>query len=128
MKNELAPSGRLRIGLNYSNFLLVLGDDPSGDPRGIAPDLGRELARRTGLPFEFVKFDAAGKFLFTFGSQGSADGMFQEPWGVAVAPIDPPVGLAVRVIHKAPETRTTHRPGSPLGQGGDPVVATPARG
>ena len=61
MKTELAPSGKLRIGLNYSNFLLVLGDDPSGDPRGIAPDLGRELARRAGLPFEFVKFDAAGK-------------------------------------------------------------------
>ena len=61
MKNDLAPSGKLRIGLNYSNFLLVLGDDPKGDPRGIAPDLGRELARRTGLPFEFIKFDAAGK-------------------------------------------------------------------
>jgi polar amino acid transport system substrate-binding protein len=61
MKNDLAPSGKLRIGLNYSNFLLVLGDDPKGEPRGIAPDLGRELARRTGLPFEFIKFDAAGK-------------------------------------------------------------------
>src|SRR5438270_554248 len=61
MKNELAPSGRLRIGLNYSNFLLVLGDGPDGEPRGIAPDLGRGLARRVGLPFEYVKFDAAGK-------------------------------------------------------------------
>ena len=65
MKNELAPelapSGRLRIGLNYSNFLLVLGDDAEGEPRGIAPDLGRELARRAGLPLEFVKFDGAGK-------------------------------------------------------------------
>jgi polar amino acid transport system substrate-binding protein len=61
MKNELAPSGRLRIGLNYSNFLLVLGDDPDGEPRGIAPDLGRELARRSGLPLDFVKFDGAGK-------------------------------------------------------------------
>jgi polar amino acid transport system substrate-binding protein len=61
LKNELAPSGKLRIGLNYSNFLIVLGDDAKGEPRGIAPDLGRELARRTGLPFEFVKFDAAGK-------------------------------------------------------------------
>lgn len=58
---ELAPNGRLRIGLNYSNFLLVLGDAPDGSPRGIAPDLGRELARRAGLAFEFVKFDAAGK-------------------------------------------------------------------
>jgi polar amino acid transport system substrate-binding protein len=65
MTNELAPalapSGRLRIGLNYSNFLLVLGDDAKGEPRGIAPDLGRELARRTGLALEFVKFDGAGK-------------------------------------------------------------------
>ena len=61
MKNELAPNGKLRIGLNYSNFLIVSGDGPDGSPRGIAPDLGRELARRAGLPFEFVKFDAAGK-------------------------------------------------------------------
>jgi len=61
MNEDLAPSGKLRIGLNYSNFLLVLGDEPNGEPRGIAPDLGRELARRTGLPFEFIKFDAAGK-------------------------------------------------------------------
>jgi polar amino acid transport system substrate-binding protein len=61
MTNELAPSGKLRIGLNYSNFLLVLGDGPGGEPRGIAPDLARELARRVGMPFEFVKFDAAGK-------------------------------------------------------------------
>jgi len=58
---DLAPNGRLRVGLNYSNFLLVLGDDAQGEPRGIAADLGRELARRTALPLEFVKFDGAGK-------------------------------------------------------------------
>ena len=61
LKNDLAPSGKLRIGLNYQNFLLVLGDGPDGQPRGIAPDLGRELARRAGLPVEYVKFDSAGK-------------------------------------------------------------------
>lgn len=72
MKNELAPSGKLRIGLNYSNFLLVLGDDAKGEPRGIAPDLGRELARRTGIPFEFVKFDGAGK-LFDAVKSGACD-------------------------------------------------------
>jgi len=59
--NDLAPGGTLRVGLNYSNFLLVLGDDANGEPRGIAADLGRELARRTRLPLEFVKFDGAGK-------------------------------------------------------------------
>ena len=61
MNKDLAPSGKLRIGINYSNFLIVSGDGPDGEPRGIAPDLGRELARRAGLPFEFVRFDAAGK-------------------------------------------------------------------
>ena len=61
LEKELAPSGKLRIGLNFSNFLIVLGDGSDGEPRGIAPDLGRELARRVGLPFEYVKFDAAGK-------------------------------------------------------------------
>ena len=60
-KNELAPNGTLRVGLNYGNFLLVLKDAPDGSPRGIAPDLGRELGKRLGVPVEFVKFQQAGQ-------------------------------------------------------------------
>src|SRR5512134_2821574 len=60
-RSELAPGGKLRIGLNYGNFLLVLKDAPDGAPRGIAPDLGRELGRRVGVPVEFVKFAQAGQ-------------------------------------------------------------------
>jgi polar amino acid transport system substrate-binding protein len=60
-KHELAPSGTLRVGLNYGNFLLVLKDAPDGSPRGIAPDLGRELGRRLGVPVEFVRFQQAGQ-------------------------------------------------------------------
>lgn len=59
-KQELAPSGKLRVGLNYGNFLLVLKDNPDGSPRGIAPDLARELGKRLGVPVEFVKFPQAG--------------------------------------------------------------------
>ncbi len=72
LKDELAPSGTLRVGLNYSNFLIVLGDGPDGEPRGIAPDLGRELARRAGLPIQYVKFDGAGK-LFDAVKAGQCD-------------------------------------------------------
>ncbi len=72
--SELAPTGKLRIGLNYSNFLLVLKDAPDGSPQGIAPDLGRELASRLGVKPEFVKFDAAGKL---------ADGVKKGMWDVA---------------------------------------------
>jgi polar amino acid transport system substrate-binding protein len=49
------------VGLNYGNFLLVLQDEPDGSPRGIAPDLGRELGRRLGVPVEFVRFKQAGQ-------------------------------------------------------------------
>src|SRR5688500_5854208 len=60
-KKELSPSGTLRVGLNYGNFLLVLKDAADGSPRGIAPDLGRELGKRLGVPVEFVKFKQAGQ-------------------------------------------------------------------
>src|SRR5205085_1522178 len=71
---ELAPGGAIRVGLNYQNFLLVGRDDADGKPNGIAPDLARELARRAGLPIEYVKFDAAGKL---------ADGVKDGRWDVA---------------------------------------------
>jgi polar amino acid transport system substrate-binding protein len=58
---ELAPSGKLRVGINHSNFLLVNPGSPHGAPKGIAPDLALELGKRVGVPVEFVSFDAAGK-------------------------------------------------------------------
>lgn len=60
-RSELAPSGKLRVGINHSNFLLVNPGSPMGAPKGIAPDLALELGKRAGLPVEFVSFDAAGK-------------------------------------------------------------------
>jgi polar amino acid transport system substrate-binding protein len=60
-RSELAPSGKLRVGINHSNFLLVNPGSPHGAPKGIAPDLALELGKRVGLPVEFVSFDAAGK-------------------------------------------------------------------
>jgi len=73
-QKDLAPSGKLRVGLNYGNFLLVLKDKPDGTPQGIAPDLARELAKRLEMGVEFVKFDAAGKL---------ADGVKGGRWDVA---------------------------------------------
>ncbi|MFL5250852.1 MAG: transporter substrate-binding domain-containing protein [Myxococcales bacterium] len=58
---EVAPGGTLRAGLNYQNFLLVSGDGADGEPRGVAPDVARELARRLGLSIEWLRFDTAGK-------------------------------------------------------------------
>jgi polar amino acid transport system substrate-binding protein len=58
---ELAPGGKLRVGLNTANFLLVLNDAGRGEPQGIAPDLARELARRLGVAVEFIRFDQPSK-------------------------------------------------------------------
>jgi polar amino acid transport system substrate-binding protein len=73
-QRDIAPTGKLRVGLNYGNFLLVLKDKPDGTPQGIAPDLARELAKRLEMGVEFVKFDAAGKL---------ADGVKSGAWDVA---------------------------------------------
>src|SRR6266513_5609630 len=60
-RSELAPTGKLRVGVNYGNFLLVNKDPASGEYRGIAVDLGRELGRRLNVPVDLVAFETAGK-------------------------------------------------------------------
>jgi polar amino acid transport system substrate-binding protein len=60
VRSELAPTGTLRVGLNHGNFLLVTPGSSPTDPRGVAPDVARELARRLGVPIEFSRFETAG--------------------------------------------------------------------
>jgi polar amino acid transport system substrate-binding protein len=79
-RSELAPTGKLRVGINYGNFLLVTSYTPGAEPRGPAPDLGRELARRLGVPVEFIAFDTAGKL---------ADGVKSGAWDVAFLGAEP---------------------------------------
>ena len=59
--SELAPSGTLRAGINMSNFLLVTGKTPSGDPTGVSPDMAAEIARRLGVPLKLVPFKSPGE-------------------------------------------------------------------
>ncbi len=57
---DLAPAGVLRAAMNYGNTVLVQRGPAEQEPRGVAPDLARELARRLGVPVHFVSFDGAG--------------------------------------------------------------------
>jgi polar amino acid transport system substrate-binding protein len=59
-KSQLAPTGKLRVGINLSNFLLTR-TEPSGEHAGVAVDLGRELARRLGVPAVILPFESPGK-------------------------------------------------------------------
>jgi polar amino acid transport system substrate-binding protein len=56
---ELTPTGKLRVGLNMSNFLLT-ARDAANAPIGVAPDLGRELAKRLDVEVELVPYASPG--------------------------------------------------------------------
>ena len=78
LRSEFAPTGTLRVGLNMSNFLLTRTDAATGKPLGVAHDLGQELARRLGLPIQFVPHpnpgalaDAANKNIWDVGFLGA---------------------------------------------------------
>ncbi len=73
-RDELAPSGTLRVGINAANFLLVSRYVKGSEPHGIAPDLGRELGKRLGVPVAFVVYETPGKL---------ADAGKTDAWDVA---------------------------------------------
>jgi polar amino acid transport system substrate-binding protein len=58
---ELAPTGRLRAAINFGNIVLAQHDPAGSAPRGVSGELARELARRLGVPIDYVTYDAAGK-------------------------------------------------------------------
>lgn len=77
-RTELAPTGVLRAGINLSNFLLVTGSTPQGDPVGVSPDMALAVAERLGVPLKLVPFnnpgelaDAAVKDLWDIGNIGA---------------------------------------------------------
>jgi polar amino acid transport system substrate-binding protein len=102
LRAELAPTSKLRVGLNFGNFLLTRRPPPGGEPGGIAPDLGREIARRTGLAVEFVHYDQAGK-LADGGKAGDWDIAFLANEPVRAAEIDfSPAYLEIETSYLVP--------------------------
>ena len=71
---ELAPTGKLRVGINFQNSLLTRKDPATGEAGGIAPDLARELGRRLVVPVEIVPYPTAGHL---------ADAVKSGAWDVA---------------------------------------------
>lgn len=52
----LAPTGKLRTGLYPGTPTSILPDAQPDGPRGVGYDLGKEFARRLGVPYEPVVF------------------------------------------------------------------------
>ena len=61
VQSDLAPGGKLRVGINFGNNLLTARDPVSRAPSGIALDLARELGRRLNVPVEIVSYESAGE-------------------------------------------------------------------
>jgi polar amino acid transport system substrate-binding protein len=77
---ELAPTGKLRAAINLGNVVLAQKHPTTGELGGPSVDLARELARRLGLPLEFVTYETAGKV---------TDAVKDAIWDICFLAIDP---------------------------------------
>ena len=71
----LAPTGVLRAALYTGTPTSILPDPKSGGPRGVGYDLGKELAKRLGVPYEPVVFSKNAEVLAAI-KDGAADVAF----------------------------------------------------
>ena len=76
---DLAPTGKLRAAINFGNGVLAQ-KGPNGEPRGVTPELATALAKRLGVPVEFVIYPAAGQV---------AAGAKQNAWDIGFIAIEP---------------------------------------
>ena len=74
-RQAVAPTGKLRVALQLGNPLNVVRDSASGEMTGVGFDLGKELARRMGVPFEPVMYPSVGALLDS-GKSGAWDVAF----------------------------------------------------
>lgn len=104
---ELAPTGVLRAGINMSNFLLVTGTTPSGDPQGVAPDMAAEIARRLGVPVAYVKFERPSKL---------ADAAGTNSWDIGLIGAEPQRAEKISFTPAYCEIEATYlvQPSSPI--------------
>ena len=79
-RQALAPTGKLRVGLQLGSPHNAIRDSVSGEMKGVAFDLGKELARRVGVPFEPVLYPSVGALL---------DGGKSGAWDVAFVGFSP---------------------------------------
>jgi polar amino acid transport system substrate-binding protein len=80
VRAELAPTGKLRAGINYGNFVLATKDPVTGEPRGIAVQLAREIGSRLEVPVELISFETAGRM---------ADAVKTGAWDIAFLANEP---------------------------------------
>lgn len=106
-RSELAPTGTLRVALNMSNFLLTATDPVTGEPCGLAADLGRELGQRLGVPVALLPYANPGEL---------ADAASTGVWDIGFIGAEPQRAHAIDFTAAYVEIEATYLvpPGSPL--------------
>ena len=104
---ELAPTGVLRAGINLSNFLLVSGRTPDGDPVGVAPDMARAIADRLDVPVRYVPYPKPGEL---------ADAAEADQWDIGLIGAEPARAEKIEFTPAYVEIQSTYLvpPGSSL--------------
>lgn len=79
VRNALAPTGTLRVGILPANALQVT-KDASGELKGVSIDIGKALAHRLGVPFTPVSYSSPPALIA---------GQKSTQWDVAFLAFDP---------------------------------------
>jgi polar amino acid transport system substrate-binding protein len=106
-RSDLAPNGKLRVGINFGNNLLTARDPVTRAPSGIALDLAAELGRRLSVPVEIVSYESAGAL---------ADSASTGAWEVGFLGAEPQRANQISFTAAYLEIEATYLvpPGSPL--------------
>jgi polar amino acid transport system substrate-binding protein len=63
VRQALAPTGRLRVGVYPGSPFSMIRDPATGETKGLTVDVGKALAARLGVPYEAVEFQRAAEIL-----------------------------------------------------------------
>ncbi len=107
IRAELAPTGVLRAAINLSNFLLVTGKTPQGDPEGVSPDMARAVADRLGVGVEYLVYDTPGEL---------ADAAVEDVWDIGNIGAEPERAKTIAFTAAYAEIEATYlvADGSPI--------------
>lgn len=107
IREQLAPTGVLRVGLNMSNFLLVNSKSGDGEPDGVSPAIARALAAALGVEVSLIPFKGPGDV---------ADAAADDVWDIANIAVEPERAKTINFSSAYCEIQASYLlpPGSPL--------------
>jgi len=109
VRDELAPTGTLRAAINMSNFLLVTGKTPDGDPEGVSPALARAIADKLDVGLTLLPFTGPGEL---------ADAVSEDTWDIGNIAAEPERARTIQFSPPYCEIQATYLvpPGSSIRQ------------